>query len=107
MESACARQCRVETRGVGCGRTVRDVAVFDLLQHLGPHGGVALLVCVDAFGAQVQPLADAAGALIRGRLVRGGHVQLVSQSRGGDRGTVYEERSSRIGKVPAERCLVG
>lgn len=47
-------------------RTVFYVAVLDLLQHLWPHGGVALLVCVDALRAQVQPLADATGSLIRG-----------------------------------------
>lgn len=47
-------------------RTVLDIAVLYLLQHLGPHGGVALLVRVDALCAQVQPLADAAGALVCG-----------------------------------------
>ena len=51
-------------KGQGWRRTVADVAVFNLLEHLGPDGGVAFFVFVDAFRAQVEPLADAAGALV-------------------------------------------
>jgi hypothetical protein len=45
-------------------RTVAHIAVLDLLQDFWPDRCVALLVLVDAFGAQVEPLADAAGALV-------------------------------------------
>lgn len=45
-------------------RTVFYVGVFDLLEDFGPDGCVAFLVLVDARGAEVEPLADAAGALV-------------------------------------------
>lgn len=44
--------------------TISNVRIFDLLQHRGPHGCVAFLVLLDFLGAEVEPLADAAGALI-------------------------------------------
>ena len=45
-------------------RTVLDVRVFDLFKHGGPDFCMAFFVFVDALWAQVQPLADAAGALV-------------------------------------------
>ena len=41
-------------------RTVLDVAVLDLLQHLGPDGCVHLLVLVDELGLQLDDLRDPA-----------------------------------------------
>ena len=47
--------------------TISHIRIFNLLQHRGPHGCVALLVLVYFLGAEVEPLADAAGALVRFR----------------------------------------
>ena len=47
--------------------TISHIRVFNLLQHRGPHGCVALLVLLYFLRAQVEPLADAAGALVRFR----------------------------------------
>lgn len=51
---------------VGCAScrvrllTVLDIAGLDLLCHLGPDGGVALLVLGDALGLQLDDLLEAA-----------------------------------------------
>jgi hypothetical protein len=44
--------------------TIANVRVFDLLENVGPDCCVALFVFFDAFGAEVEPLADAAGSLV-------------------------------------------
>jgi hypothetical protein len=38
--------------------TILDVAVLDLLQHLGPHSGMRLLVLVDELGLQLHDLGE-------------------------------------------------
>ena len=46
--------------GVGGLLTVLDIADLDLLQDLGPDGGVDLLVAVDELGLEAHDLGDAA-----------------------------------------------
>jgi hypothetical protein len=45
--------------------TIANIRVLNLLQNFRPYSCVAFLVLVDAFWAQVEPLADAAGSLVR------------------------------------------
>lgn len=54
-------------------RTVDNVALLDLLEHLGPDGGVALLVLGEALGPELDDLRDALArvALLRRVLGRG------------------------------------
>ena len=44
--------------------TIPNIRVFDLLQDLGPDCRMAFFVFFDAFGLEVEPLADAAWALV-------------------------------------------
>ena len=53
-----------ETVEEGMGRTIPNIRILNLLQDFRPDRCVALFIFVDAFGAQVEPLADAAGTLV-------------------------------------------
>lgn len=44
--------------------TIPDIRVLDLLQDFRPDCRVALFILIDAFGLEVEPLADAAWALV-------------------------------------------
>jgi len=54
-----------ETVEEGIGRTIPNIRILDLFQDFGPDCCMAFFVFVNAFGAQVEPLADAAGASVR------------------------------------------
>lgn len=61
---------RVEQQDQG-RRTVLNVAVLDLLQHLGPHRGVNLLVLGYEFGLQLDDLGEPTAEIPGSRVLPG------------------------------------
>lgn len=66
-------------------RTLSDIAVLDLLQHLGPHGGVDLLVLVVILGPEFDNLGEPPARVANPGLGRGQRFGIRDVLGGGDR----------------------
>lgn len=66
-------------------RTLADIAVLDLLQHLGPHSGVDVLVLVVVLGLELDDLSEPSARVANPGLSRGKRFGVRDVLGGGDR----------------------